>query len=148
MYEKIFYGFGKQKAALTWDKCLIIPSAHQQQNLSRKNCQGKCVDRTHEKINLSRKTCSSVRGFYQLSSEGTQNLTLLTWVPSVIHYFSSKQMVVSAMMSVLKCIKSFGVLPRPQQSQLRENTWETYCNSPNTNFEVNRVMQCFSSTTK
>jgi hypothetical protein len=76
VYKKYFYGFGKQKVVLTRDKCLTTFLAHEQQNLSRKiywlctregklikenlsrkTCQGKCLDCAYEKVNLSRKTC-------------------------------------------------------------------------------------------
>ena len=52
-YKKYFYGFGtfgKQNAALTWDKCLTTFRAHKQQSLSRN------LD-----ILSTKKTCSSER---------------------------------------------------------------------------------------
>jgi hypothetical protein len=58
--EKYFYDFGKQKAAIP---CTQATTELVKENLSKKTCQGKLVDRTHKlvKRNLSRKKCSSVR---------------------------------------------------------------------------------------
>jgi hypothetical protein len=54
---KKYFGFGKQKADLAWDKCWTTFRPRQQQNLSRIE---KLVDCTHEKVNLSTKTCSGL----------------------------------------------------------------------------------------